>query len=183
MEIPERAGYAPSARWRQQGAVHRGRVCGVAGHADLHLRSRRHRCGRAGAIAGLRPAAAWRRFAAASADCRSLAVLLAGVYLAQDGRLLSRCGRDEGSKADRDAARHTAYSDRRRARRRDRVPARPGTLPGRGAGSRRQSLAVGTHGRSAAGRRRRAGRQYAAARPPLPVGMIVTSGSGMESEP
>jgi hypothetical protein len=28
-----------------------------------------------------------------------------------------------------------------------------------------------------------AGRQYAAARPPLAVGMIVTSGSGMESEP
>jgi hypothetical protein len=50
-------------------------------------------------------------------------------------------------------------------------------------GHARQSLAVGTHGRSAAGRRRRAGRQYAAARPQLAVGMIVTSGSGMESEP
>lgn len=48
MEIPERASYAPSARWRQ-GAVHRGRNCSVA-----------------------------------------------GVYLAQDGRLLSRCGPDEG---------------------------------------------------------------------------------------
>jgi len=37
-------------------------------------------------------AADWRRFTVASAGCRSSAVLLAGVYLAQDGRLISRCG-------------------------------------------------------------------------------------------
>ena len=91
MEIPERADYALSARWRQQGAVHRGRICDVAGHADLRLRHWWRHCGRPGATAGLLPVAAWHRFMAASADWRPPAVLPAGVYLAQDGRLLSRC--------------------------------------------------------------------------------------------
>jgi hypothetical protein len=38
VEISERADCAPSARWRQQGVVHRARTCGVARHADQRLR-------------------------------------------------------------------------------------------------------------------------------------------------
>ena len=181
MEIPERADCAPSARWRQQGTVHRDRVCGAAGRADQRLRPRRH-CGRAGAVAELLSAADWSRFTVASAGCRSSAVLLAGVYLAQDGRLISRCGRDEGSKGDRDAARHTAYGDRRRTYRRDRVPARPRapswpwcwvTPPVTGSWDPWPKRGWPSTPREAA----------ACGRLPLAAGPTVTSGPGMESEP
>lgn len=43
--------------------------------------------------------------------------------------------------------------------------------------------AVGTHGRSAAGRPGPRGAAVRGRPPPLAVGMIVTSGSGTESEP
>ena len=162
VEIPERADCAPSARWRQQGTVHRDRICGAAGRADQRLRPRRH-CVRAGAVAELLSAADWSRFTVASAGCRSSAVLLAGVYLAQDGRLISRCGRDEGSKGDRDAARHTAYGDRRRTYRRDRVPARPRAPSWPWCWVTPPVTGCWDHDRSATGLRRRAGRQHIAA--------------------
>ena len=98
VEIRQRADCPPSARWRQQGAVHRGRICGATGHADLRLRPPRRRPGRAGA--------------GAMRGVREIAML-----------------------------RHTAQGDCRRVHRRDHIPARPGTLPGRDAGSRRQSPA------------------------------------------
>jgi hypothetical protein len=97
-------------------------------------------------------------------------------------RRLSRCGRDEGSRGDRDAVRHTAHGDRRRAHRRDRVPAQrepfltavlvtPPLTGMRDASPKR--------GRPSTPR----GRQYVATRLPLAVGTTLTSGPGMESEP
>ena len=97
-------------------------------------------------------------------------------------RRLSRCGRDEGSRADRDAARHTAHGDRRRAHRRDRVPAQrepfltavlvTPPLTGRRDASPKR-------GRPSPPR----GRPYVATCLPLAVGTTLTSGPGTESEP
>lgn len=97
-------------------------------------------------------------------------------------RRLNRCGRDEGSRKDHDAARHTAHGDRHRAHRRDRVP------------SHREPYLTAvlvtpplTGRRDASPKRGQPstprGRQYVATRLPLAVDTTLTSGPGMEAEP